>query len=86
MTPKQAWLAAAQWGSFMQSGDPGACMYGFRRIRSRTERESTANDASSGLTITVCRARASVTRSRPVYLVTVNGKGDSWSEPGAIVV
>ncbi len=29
MTPKQAWLYAAQWGSFIRSGDPGACMYGF---------------------------------------------------------
>jgi hypothetical protein len=29
MTPKQAWLYAASWGSAMTSGDPGACMYGF---------------------------------------------------------
>lgn len=29
MTPEQAWLYAAQWGSFIRSGDPGACMYGF---------------------------------------------------------
>lgn len=25
----QAWLIAAQWGSYMRDGDPGACMYGF---------------------------------------------------------
>lgn len=24
-----AWGYAAQWGSYMTSGDPGACMYGF---------------------------------------------------------
>lgn len=29
MTPKDAWLYAATWGSAMTSGDPGACMYGF---------------------------------------------------------
>ena len=29
MTPKQAWIYAATWGSFMRAGDPGACMYGF---------------------------------------------------------
>lgn len=29
MSNKAAWLYAAQWGSFMRSGDPGACMYGF---------------------------------------------------------
>ena len=29
MRPKDAWLYAAQWGSALTSGDPGACMYGF---------------------------------------------------------
>lgn len=29
MNAKTAWLYAASWGSFMHSGDPGACMYGF---------------------------------------------------------
>lgn len=29
LTPEQAWLRAASWGSYMRSGDPGACMYGF---------------------------------------------------------
>lgn len=29
MTPFEFWLAAAEWGSYMTSGDPGACMYGF---------------------------------------------------------
>jgi len=29
MTPEAAQLYAASWGSYMQSGDPGACMYGF---------------------------------------------------------
>jgi len=29
MTPKDAWLYAASWGSLIRSGDPGACMYGF---------------------------------------------------------
>lgn len=29
MTKEEAWLYAASWGSYMSSGDPGACMYGF---------------------------------------------------------
>lgn len=29
MTPHDAWLYAATWGSYMSAGDPGACMYGF---------------------------------------------------------
>jgi hypothetical protein len=29
MTPSEAWEYAASWGSYMHSGDPGACMYGF---------------------------------------------------------
>ena len=29
MTPRQAWLYAATWGSYMTGGDPGAVMYGF---------------------------------------------------------
>lgn len=29
MTNKEAWLYAASWGSCMNSGDPGACLYGF---------------------------------------------------------
>lgn len=29
LTPNQFWQLAATWGSFMTSGDPGACMYGF---------------------------------------------------------
>lgn len=29
MPPKQAWGYAAEWGSMMTAGDPGACMYGF---------------------------------------------------------
>lgn len=29
MTNEDAWLYAAQWGSYMTGGDPGACMYGF---------------------------------------------------------
>lgn len=29
MTPRDAWLYAASWGSYIRSGDPGACMYGF---------------------------------------------------------
>lgn len=29
MSPHDAWLYAASWGSYMTSGDPGACMYGF---------------------------------------------------------
>lgn len=29
MTPADFWVRAAQWGSYMTSGDPGACMYCF---------------------------------------------------------
>ncbi len=29
MSAEEAWLYAASWGSYMTSGDPGACMYGF---------------------------------------------------------
>lgn len=29
MTNKEAWVYAAEWGSYMTSSDPGACMYGF---------------------------------------------------------
>ena len=29
MSPEEFWLKAASWGSYMASGDPGACMYGF---------------------------------------------------------
>lgn len=29
MTPKDAWLYAASWGSYVHNGDPGAVMYGF---------------------------------------------------------
>lgn len=29
MSPRAAWGYAAQWGSMMTGGDPGACMYGF---------------------------------------------------------
>lgn len=29
MPPAVAWGYAAQWGSFLKGGDPGACMYGF---------------------------------------------------------
>ncbi len=30
MTREQAYIVASQWGSFMSSGDPGACLYSFR--------------------------------------------------------
>ncbi|WP_417737729.1 hypothetical protein [Rosistilla oblonga] len=29
MTPMEAYEYAASWGSFLRSGDPGACLYGF---------------------------------------------------------
>ena len=29
LTPEKFWLKAADWGSYMSDGDPGACMYGF---------------------------------------------------------
>ena len=29
MSSKEAWLYAASWGSYIRSGDPGVCMYGF---------------------------------------------------------
>jgi hypothetical protein len=41
MTNKDAWLYAESWGSFMTSGDPGACLYGFSedfRVQSESHR------------------------------------------------
>jgi hypothetical protein len=41
MTLKDAWLYAAQWGSFIRNGDPGACLYGFDesfRVQSEAHR------------------------------------------------
>jgi len=29
MTPREFWLAAAEWGSYLNDWDPGACLYGF---------------------------------------------------------
>jgi hypothetical protein len=29
MTGREFWERAAQWGSYMRAGDPGACLYGF---------------------------------------------------------
>lgn len=46
MSPSEAWLYAAQWGSFMHAGDPGACMYGFSedcRPQSEQHRQSCLN-------------------------------------------
>lgn len=43
MTPREAWLYAAQWGSYMHGGDPGACMYGFSegcRVQSEQHRQA----------------------------------------------
>lgn len=43
MKPYDAWLYAAQWGSYMTSGDPGACMYGFDerfRVQSESHRKN----------------------------------------------
>ncbi len=42
MTPHEFWLKASGWGSFMTSGDPGACMYGFNErgeVRSEQHRK-----------------------------------------------
>jgi hypothetical protein len=30
MTPHQAYVIASQWGSYINTGDPGACFYGFK--------------------------------------------------------
>jgi hypothetical protein len=41
MTLKDAWLYAAQWGSYIRNGDPGACLYGFDesfRVQSESHR------------------------------------------------
>lgn len=43
MSPTEFWLAAAEWGSYMTSGDPGACMYGFDErgcVQSEEHREN----------------------------------------------
>ena len=41
MSPSEFWLVAAEWGSYMTAGDPGACMYGFDErgaVQSETHR------------------------------------------------
>lgn len=41
LSPEQFWTTAAQWGSMMTGGDPGACMYGFDErgvVQSETHR------------------------------------------------
>lgn len=46
MTPYDAWLYAASWGSYMRDGDPGACMYGFNehcRVQSERHRQDVLN-------------------------------------------
>ena len=44
MTSKEACAYAAQWGSYIRAGDPGACMYGFSpedcRLQSEEHRRS----------------------------------------------
>lgn len=43
MKPFDAWLYAAEWGSYMTCADPGACMYGFSedcRVQSEDHRAS----------------------------------------------
>ena len=38
MTNSDAWAYAASWGSYITSGDPGACLYGFdERFRVQSE-------------------------------------------------
>jgi len=46
MDPEAAWLYAAEWGSYMTGGDPGACMYGFSedfRVQSEEHRQNCLN-------------------------------------------
>ena len=39
MNPKQAWLYAAQWGSYVHAGDPGAIMYEFNETLTVADEE-----------------------------------------------
>lgn len=46
MEPMEAYEYAASWGSFLRSGDPGACMYGFNsdcRPQSEEHRQDVIN-------------------------------------------
>lgn len=46
MTPIEVYECAASWGSFLRSGDPGACMYGFKsdcRPQSEEHRQDVIN-------------------------------------------
>jgi hypothetical protein len=46
LTPKQFWELSAQWGSYIRSGDPGACMYGFNengRVQNEQHRQDCLN-------------------------------------------
>src|SRR5258708_10126559 len=43
LTPHQAWLRAAGWGSYIRPGDTGACMYGFNErgvVQSEAHRQA----------------------------------------------
>lgn len=43
MSNEEAWNYAASWGSYVTSGDPGACLYGFDErfvVQSETHREN----------------------------------------------
>lgn len=46
MTPMEAYEYTSSWGSFLRSGDPGACMYGFNsdcRPQSEEHRQDVIN-------------------------------------------
>lgn len=40
MNRRQAYQVASQWGSYMRSGDPGACFYGFKPDDGRPQTET----------------------------------------------
>jgi hypothetical protein len=62
MTPEEAWGYAAQWGSYMNSWDPGACMYGFNE-NCRPQSEQHRQDVLEQMT----QNRASVVKDPDNY-------------------
>jgi hypothetical protein len=89
MIKKDAWLYAASWGSFISSGDPGACLYGFDE-RFRVQSEEHRADCLAEME----RNRAHVVATPADYEAGELDKLDSFvealkaakleSEPGAL--
>lgn len=59
LPPTDACAYAAQWGSYMRSGDPGACLYGF------TEKFTVQHEAHRQACLTEMTARRGLVLTNP---------------------